>query len=164
MDLALQLGLHAHHALADKLEAVLVRLIHDLLPAQLLADALELPVNVLVHLEHFLVAVGVRVPEGDVAAQLGDLLLLRQLIAVHRVVLAAASLADHRSKRRAKRRSRHRCRRIDRSGASAPACQLTETGKRAEGRADDARGQTGFRYAGAALLFVDFHGMCPFRF
>ena len=65
--------------------------VHGLLRQTRLEDV-EFAVDVLVHLEHLLVLVRVRIAKRDVALELRDLLRLLQLVPVYGVVLAARAL------------------------------------------------------------------------
>nr|DAR31334.1 MAG TPA: hypothetical protein [Caudoviricetes sp.] len=101
--------LDAVNVLTHERKAVLRALIVHRLFAERAADVLELPVDVLVHLKHLLVAVGVGIAQSDLRLQFCDLLLLRQLIAADGRILAAIAVVGHRAihRRGASRSSEH---------------------------------------------------------
>nr|DAK72222.1 MAG TPA: hypothetical protein [Caudoviricetes sp.] len=89
--------LDAFNVLTDQRKAVLRALIVHSLLTERAADVLQLPVDVLVHFEHLLISVGVGIAQRDLGLQFRDLLLLPQLIAGHRRVLAAIAVVRHRA-------------------------------------------------------------------
>ena len=89
LDLAVQLVLYGRDVLPGKDEAVLGALVVDCLIADRLADVLQLSVDIGVQFHRFLVVVGVRLEQRDLAVLLRDLVFSVKLIARDRRVLTA---------------------------------------------------------------------------
>ena len=85
----MQLGLDRCNVLTSQHKAVLGALVVHGLIADRLADVLELPVDVGVHLQRLLIVVGVGLEHRDLAVLLRELLLTIKLIARDRHILAA---------------------------------------------------------------------------
>ena len=102
----------------------------DGLLAQCLTDVLELPVDITVHLQHFLVVVRVGLEQRDLAVLRGQFLFPVEIVARDRHVFAARCARRHCS-----------CSRVCSPAAKAAAQQIAQQSEPDTCRANDSSGQ-----------------------